>query len=62
MRKQKKFLLDPIKRLTKRQWRTRVRKLEAARRQVKDVDPDELETLIDKAVAEVRASKHQPKT
>jgi prevent-host-death family protein len=54
-------LLDPTKRLTKRQWQTQVRKLETARCQVKDIDPDELEGLINKAVTEVRPSKHQPK-
>jgi prevent-host-death family protein len=53
-------LLDPTKRLTKRQWQAQVRKLETARRNIKDVDPDELEILIDKAVTEVRTSRRQP--
>lgn len=51
-------LLDPTKRLTRRQWLVQVRKLETARQQVKDMDPDELEALIDRGVAEVRAGKH----
>ena len=54
-------LLDPTKRLTKRQWQAQVRKLETARRNVKDIDPDELDALINTAIAEVRASKPQPK-
>ena len=53
-------LLDPTKRLTRRQWQAQVRKSGAARRQVKEVDPGELETLIERAVTEVRSSKHQP--
>ena len=52
-------LLDPTKRLTRRQWQTQVRKLEAARRQVADIDPEQLEGLVDAAVREVRASKRQ---
>jgi prevent-host-death family protein len=50
-------LLDPTRRLTRRQWQTQVRKLDAARRQVNDIDPEELESLVEKAVAEVRARK-----
>ncbi|HEY3290623.1 MAG TPA: type II toxin-antitoxin system Phd/YefM family antitoxin [Anaerolineae bacterium] len=50
-------LLDPTKRLSKRQWQAQVRKLETARRQVKDMDPDELQALVDKGVADVRSSK-----
>ncbi len=52
-------LLDPTKRLTKRQWQNQVRKLDTARWQVKDLDPDQLQALVDQAVAEVRASKWQ---
>ena len=51
-------LLDPTKRLTKRQWQAQVRKLEVARRSVQEVDPDELEALVDRAVSEFRARKN----
>ena len=52
-------LLDPTKRLAKRQWQAQVRKLETARRQIKEKDPDELEGLINKAVTEVREREHR---
>jgi prevent-host-death family protein len=54
-------LLDPTRRLTKRQWLAQARKLEAGRRQVREVDPQQLEELVDQAVQEVRASKRQSK-
>lgn len=50
-------LLDPTKRLTKRQWQAQVRKLETARRNIKDVDPDELEALVNTAIADVRGRR-----
>ncbi len=51
-------LLDPTKRLTRRQRHAQVRKLEAARRSVQEVAPDELEALVARAVSEVRARKN----
>jgi prevent-host-death family protein len=52
-------LLDPTKRLTKRQWQTHARRLEAARRSVQEMDADELGVLVEKAVSEVRSGKRQ---
>jgi hypothetical protein len=59
MREQDK-LMDPTKRLTKRQWQAQAKKLDDARRSIPEIDPDELEALIDRAVTEVRANKHLP--
>jgi hypothetical protein len=53
------LLLDPSKRLTKRQRQAAFKKLDALRAQMPDVDEAELEVTIQKAVDEVRAERRK---
>lgn len=50
-------LLDPTKRLTKKSWQESVEKLDKLREDIPDIDPDVLESEVNRAVIEVRAEK-----
>lgn len=50
-------LMDPTKRLSKRQWESNARKLGSIRSNIPSHSPELLDQEIDKAVEEVRSSK-----
>ena len=50
-------LMDPTKRLSKREWRASVKKLDAFRSKIPKFNPEEMEKAIDEAVHEVRAER-----
>ncbi len=50
-------LKDPTKRLSKKEWNESVKRLDEFRAKIPDFDPQEMERVIDEAVAEVRAER-----
>lgn len=50
-------LMDPTRRLSKKEWQESVKKLDQFRAKIPKVDPQEMEQAIDEAVREVRSEK-----
>lgn len=50
-------LMDPTKRLSKKEWSDSVKRLDGFRAKIPNVDPEEMEKAINEAVHEVRAEK-----
>lgn len=50
-------LMDPTKRLSKKEWANSVKKLDEFRAKIPKVNPQEMEEAINEAVREVRAEK-----
>lgn len=52
-----KKLLDPTKRLSRKEWAASFRKLDRIRAKMPKMDPDEFDKIIDEEITAVRAQK-----
>ncbi len=50
-------LMDPTKRLSEKEWSDSFKKLDEFRAKIPKMDPQEMDKIIDEAVAEVRTEK-----
>jgi PHD/YefM family antitoxin component YafN of YafNO toxin-antitoxin module len=50
-------LIDPMKRLSRMEWNERFKKLDSIRVKIPDIDYEEVEREVAKAIKEVRAEK-----